>query len=248
MFPGTFEGATLGCSTWSPDGGRLAVEGFNDNDHSRNGIYLADAHDGGNIVRLTTNGQDSTDVPGDWSPDGRQVAFVRGIAGQENGTLWVVDVDSGNARRVIPNLVGIAVGWSPDGQWLVADRALVAGQASSFILVRPDGSDLRTISLPANHNWATGPTFSPDGTRLAFNMAVGTADKADIYTMKIDGWRSSRSRTRRTTTSTSSIGGSIRGRPLSPAERHVESGAWGAAFQKSRYRQFDVEGSRCEKR
>ena len=95
MFPGTFEGATLGCSTWSPDGGRLAVEGFNDNDHSRNGIYLADAHDGGNIVRLTTNGQDSTDVPGDWSPDGRQVAFVRGIAGQENGTLWVVDVDPG---------------------------------------------------------------------------------------------------------------------------------------------------------
>ena len=165
----------------------MAVEGFNDNDHSRNGIYLADAHDGGNIVRLTTNGQDSTDVPGDWSPDGRQVAFVRGIAGQENGTLWVVDVDSGNARRVIPNLVGIAVGWSPDGQWLVANRALVAGQASSFILVRPDGSDLRTISLPANHNWATGPTFSPDGTRLAFNMAVGTADKADIYTMKIDG-------------------------------------------------------------
>ena len=187
MFPDTFQGATLGCSTWSPDGRRLAVEGFNDADRTVNGIYLADAEDGGNVVRLTTNGQDGNDVPGDWSPDGRHVAFVRALAGQEIGTIWVADVDTGAAHQVIPNVVGLWVGWSTDGQWLVANRALVPGQASSFILVRPDGTDLRTISPPANHNWATGPTFSPDGMRLAFNMAVGTADKADIYTMRIDG-------------------------------------------------------------
>ena len=77
--------------------------------------------------------------------------------------------------------------WSPDGEWLLAARALVQGRVSQFILVRPDGSDLRTIELPAIHNWATAPAFSPDGARLVFNMAVGTSNMADIYTMAIDG-------------------------------------------------------------
>jgi Tol biopolymer transport system component len=185
-FPGTFDGATLGCSTWSPDGARIAVEGYNDTDQTRNGIYLADAASGGNVVRLTTNDRNGNDVAGDWSPDGKHIAFLRGI-GSDRNELWVVDVDSGEARRVIPNSVGGQPSWSPDGQWLVTSRALVSGQASLFILVRPDGTDLQTISLPANHNWATGPAFSPDGTRLVFNMAVGTADNADIYTMKTDG-------------------------------------------------------------
>jgi dipeptidyl aminopeptidase/acylaminoacyl peptidase len=186
MFPATFAGATLGCNTWSPDGRRLAVEGFNDADRTLNGIYLADAEDGGNVVRLTTNGQDGNDIPGDWSPDGKHIAFNRGI-GTDRSELWVVDVDTGDAYQVIPHLISGTASWSPDGQWLITGRALEQGQVSQFIVVRPDGSDLWTISLPANHNWATGATFSPDGTRLAFNMAVGTSDNADIYTMKING-------------------------------------------------------------
>ena len=46
----------LGCSTWSPDGARLAIEGFDDADPSFNGIYLADSSDGSDVTRLTTNG------------------------------------------------------------------------------------------------------------------------------------------------------------------------------------------------
>ena len=178
---------TLGCSTWSPDGTRLAVEGFNDSDPSIAGVFLTAADDGSDPQRLTTNGQGGNDVPGDWSPDGRQVAFVRALAGQENGTIWVADVATGAARQVIPNVVGLGVSWSSDGQWLVASRALAQGQASQFIVVRPDGSDLRTIALPETHNWATNPSFSPDGTRVVFNMAIGTSNNADIYTMKLDG-------------------------------------------------------------
>jgi hypothetical protein len=187
QFPNTAGNVTLGCSTWSPDGTRLAVEGFNDADRAANGIFLADAEEGGNVARLTTNGQGSNDIPGDWSPDGRQIAFLRGDTDGTTGTIWVVDVADGTARQVIPDRVEGGVSWSPDGEWLVAGRALAQGQASQFILVRPDGSDLRTIALPEIHNWATTPSFSPDGSALVFNMAVGTSMNADIYTMKLDG-------------------------------------------------------------
>jgi Tol biopolymer transport system component len=180
-------GLNLGCSAWSPDGSKLAAEGWHDTDRSQNGIYLANAEDGSDSTRLTTNGQGGNDVPGDFSPDGRQLVFVRLAAGPETGVIWVADVVAGTARQVIPEEVGMWANWSPDGQWLVAQRALVPGTETRFILVRPDGSDLRMIALPPEHNWATEPTFSPDGTRLVFNMAVGDSSNADIYTMKLDG-------------------------------------------------------------
>jgi hypothetical protein len=187
VFPQPTGGMNLGCSTWSPDGTKLAAEGWHDTDRSQNGIFVVNAEDGSDPTRLTTNGQGGNDIPGDFSPDGRQVLFVRGEAGTGSGTLWVADIDAGTTRQVIPDKVGIWVSWSPDGQWLAANRALEQGAETRFILVRPDGSDLRMISLPPIHNWANGPTFSPDGTRLVFNMAVGDSNNADIYTMKIDG-------------------------------------------------------------
>ena len=185
-FPNNVDGVTLGCSKWSPDGRRLASEGWNDQDTSRNGIFLVNAADGSGPTRLTTNGQGGNDIPGDFSPNGRQLAFVRGDAGEDTGTIWVADVDTGAAHQVIPDPVGNEVSWSPDGQWLVAGRALVPFTETRFILVRPDGSDLRMIDLPRNHNWGNAPTFSPDGTRLVFNMAVGTIPTTPTSTR----WRS----------------------------------------------------------
>jgi Tol biopolymer transport system component len=185
-FTNTVEGITLGCSTWSPDGRRLAAEGWDASATDPSGVFLASAEDGTGATRLTTNDQGGNDIPGDFSPDGRQIAFIRGPA-QEPGTIWIADIEDGTARQVIPDLVGGSVSWSPDGQWLTAGRALVPGAETRFILVRPDGSDLQDIALPPSHNWANAPTFSPDGTRLVFDMAVGTSDRADIYTMKLDG-------------------------------------------------------------
>jgi Tol biopolymer transport system component len=187
IFTNQPDGIALGCSTWSPDGTRLAAEGWSIDQSGMSGIYLVDAADGSGATRLTTNDVGGNDIPGDFSPDGRQLAFVRALAGQDNGKLWITDLDAGTAREVIPDQVGMWVNWSTDGQWLVVGRALEQGAESRFMLVRPDGSDLRMIALPPEHNWATEPTFSPDDTRLVFNMAVGESSNADIYTMKLDG-------------------------------------------------------------
>ena len=57
----TFDGArylpdptlNLGCPVWSPDGSRLAYEGWDETDPARNGIYTLSAVDGSDLRRIT---------------------------------------------------------------------------------------------------------------------------------------------------------------------------------------------------
>ena len=61
---------------WSPDGERLTCESFGTKDPGRNGIYSIRVSDGGDLQRITSvPGGD--DLPGDYSPDGKQLVFVR---------------------------------------------------------------------------------------------------------------------------------------------------------------------------
>jgi WD40 repeat protein len=173
--------ATLGCSTWSPDGSRLAVEGFADNDPSANGIFLVNSSDGSDVVQLTANGQGGNDVLGDFSPDGSQLSFIRATAGTESGTLWIVDLATGESRQVSSLELSLGTTWSPDGQWIVGSRA------DRFVVVRPNGADLYELRVPANVGGVGNPSFSPDGTRLVFRMGLAGAPNNDIYTMKLDG-------------------------------------------------------------
>jgi dipeptidyl aminopeptidase/acylaminoacyl peptidase len=54
----------------------------------------------------------------DWSPDGKEIAFVRG-AGKELG-IDVLEVASGRVRRVLGNELGPREPrWSPDGKRLL---------------------------------------------------------------------------------------------------------------------------------
>jgi Tol biopolymer transport system component len=181
VFPKGPGDLNLGCGTWSPDGERLAVEGFLDTNRSLNGVFLIDSTDGGNPLRLTTNGIGGNDAPGDFSPDGSRVSFVRSIAGADRGTIWVAAIEDGTTHQVSTTVVDLGTAWSPDGEWIAAtDR-------TKFIFSRPDGTDEHVLNVPADVGWVGGPSFSPDGQRLVFSMGVGTATTADIYSMEVDG-------------------------------------------------------------
>jgi len=61
---------------WSPDGARLTCESFGVDDPSLNGIHSINSSDGGDLMRITSApGMD--DLPGDYSPDGNQLVFMR---------------------------------------------------------------------------------------------------------------------------------------------------------------------------
>src|SRR6266480_1453699 len=67
-------GLFLGCNVWSPDGARLACEGFGDQP-SADGVYTIRSSDGGDVRRVTSGADD--DYPGDYSPNGKRIVFLR---------------------------------------------------------------------------------------------------------------------------------------------------------------------------
>ena len=172
----------LGCGDVSPDGTRIALEGFGQNGHAElNGIYSVRASDGGGLVRLL-KGPVSTPR---YSPDGTRLSFFdtkEGVSPTGSGALFVMAADGTGPVRITP--WGYSFddhAWSPDGSWIVFQRPY--GQ---LYLVRPDGSDLHRVPLdlpPATG--ALNPSWSSDGTWIVFSLQ--RSDQAEIYMARPDG-------------------------------------------------------------
>ncbi|ATY33482.1 PD40 domain-containing protein [Sphingomonas psychrotolerans] len=114
------------------------------------------------------------------SPDGSTLAFVSSRSG--NADIWLLDM---RTRRV-KNLTRAPGGdfrpsWSPDGKWIAFSsdresrkprlpaRDFTIRHSTEIHIVRPDGSGLRRVSV--DDAFAGSPSWSPDGTRLAFYTA-----------------------------------------------------------------------------
>jgi hypothetical protein len=168
----------LPCSAWSIDDARLACEGWDDTDPSRNGLYTVRASDGGDLKRLTTPPDGSGDIPGDFAPDGSFV-FKRGPAGVEgDGPPMIVDATGGEARPVGTGRFEDPGRFSPEG----ASIATSAG--GRIIVMNLEGKGLEAIE--SSNAFLFGPAWSPDGTHLAWSRSAG-AFIADIFTSLPDG-------------------------------------------------------------
>jgi dipeptidyl aminopeptidase/acylaminoacyl peptidase len=81
-------------------------------------LFTIDAQTG-EAARVTQGGFDV--LSASWSPDGRQIAYVRT---REGGTahrtdLWIADADGGNARQMSRDIASVmSPRWSPDGRWI----------------------------------------------------------------------------------------------------------------------------------
>lgn len=139
--------------SWSPDGATIVFTQADD-DTGRGAIASVPAA-GGELTRITGGGEDSA---ADVSPDGATIAFNRGSA------LWVVGVDGTGERELTTR--ALEPDWAPDG-----DRVVAAGcgeGAAGLCLVNPGAGATNPVAAPPA---ATGPSFSSDGTRVAYAQA-----------------------------------------------------------------------------
>jgi TolB protein len=137
---------------------------------------------------------------GAWSPDGRWIVYRdsrRGI--NEDDEIVVVDADGGESRNVTRDPANDwGPDWSSDGRTIVYNSDRGDGTPSGY-LTSPDGTHRRRIETDA---WVEYPSFSPDGTRIAFmshdggDYDIWVADVATGETTRLtdapgsDGWPS----------------------------------------------------------
>jgi len=128
--------------SWSPDGERLTCESFGTTDSGRNGIYSIRVSDGGDLQRITSV-PDGDDLPGDYSPDGKQLVFVR-LAKQGPSGLFVTNVDGTGLKRLTPDGMlfdesGSNGRWSPNGDQILFVARTAEENHKAIWVVDADG-------------------------------------------------------------------------------------------------------------
>ena len=152
--------------------------------------------DGSDLVTVAGSTK-GPEFDGAWSPDGQRIVYrdsTRGI--NQDDEIFVARAD-GSDRRNLTN--DPANDWGPD--WS-ADGTTIAFNSTRDdemrgFLVDPDGKNLRRLDVDA---WVEYPSFSPDGTKVAYMGALGSNYEvfiADLVSREVirltqspghDGW------------------------------------------------------------
>lgn len=168
----------------SRDGGRVAYS-WSDAPGDATDIYVREVGSGGRL-QLTDNRR--LDHSPTWSPDGERVAFLRCDGGTEHA-LITVPAAGGEEREIATLAVGemregsVGISWSPRDEAIAVGGALWNGRGGHVVLVSLlDGSTTAVAeSLTGRRDFA--PSFSPDGSKLAFNR---WASRSDSQTAVVD--------------------------------------------------------------
>jgi serine/threonine protein kinase len=152
----------------SPKGSRLAAANDPQGD-----LWVVDLNGGGRI--RITDGRSANPV---WSPDERQLAYLR----FESGGSWRMVVRSsdgtGTERVLDPEpATQMPSDWSPDGKHILYDRGDTGTSQIWAVAAEPGGKPFPVVQTGA---WDRGAHFSPDGKWIVFTSRESGADQVYV--------------------------------------------------------------------
>jgi serine/threonine-protein kinase len=162
----------------SPDGRRLAV-GVGRASGALS-IWIKQL-DRGPFSRLTFGGQDRRPA---WSPDGREVAFIRDSLNTSH--VYVRRADGSTAERPLVRLDRQVqeVAWAPRGDWVVVRTDNGGPGAGDVVGVRTRG-DTTPVPLVASEFTELHPAISPDGRWIAYTS--NESGQNEVYVRPFPG-------------------------------------------------------------
>jgi Tol biopolymer transport system component len=181
--------------TWSPDGrtivfSRVVLDLSGPDplpaDRNHRDVYSI-ALDGSGERKLI--GGPTDDFSPAWSPDGRQLGFVRWIdpasAPDSLPQIWMMRSEERRMRRLTEHEDGVfRFDWAPDGS------EIAFGGACRLFTIRVDGGKPQRVRI-SSAGWNDDemcpfdPSWTQDGERILF--VAGPDDDHDIYLVRTDG-------------------------------------------------------------
>ena len=195
--------------TFSPDGNQVAFS-WNGETQDNYDIYVKVVGSSAEPLRLTSD--PARDLYAAWSPDGRQIAFVRETDVSRH--VYLVSALGGSERKVtelsfrFPTLRGypFTISWSPDGKWLVVSEGPQEGPSGISLVSVERGEKRRLTSNTAELDYS--PAFSPDGRQLAYVSCPGMyLTGGNVYLLELGSDLVPRAQPRRVTDQRTTIQG-----------------------------------------
>jgi Tol biopolymer transport system component len=186
----------LFCGVWSPDGSRLACEGFGQTDGSLNGVYTVRSSDGGDLQRVTSE-PNGDDCPSDYSPDGKRLVVTR--ASDTSYAIDTVKLDGSGLKQITPSGTDFDFctgNWSPQGNQILYSAHVPDSDRSTIWVAHADGTGVQEIPIPgcggprsdSSSIGCSDPVWSPDGQKIAFSRhTLQPTEQFDLYTVNADG-------------------------------------------------------------
>ncbi len=170
----------------SPDGSQVVY-------HSDGDIFLKPIGEG-TTVHQVTNRPESERFP-TWSPNGQRFALVRDT--EQGRALYTMPAPIGGQLQRLTDLeipfeqssLWGTLSWSQDGRWIAMAERSPKDRRSRIALISPETGEKVPLTDPPDTSCQgdTAPSFSLDGTQVAFVRTGGACLSQDVWIRSVEG-------------------------------------------------------------